>query len=271
MGSRQLQAQIEKEESGLPVALRTLQRALLESDAYFGRQNIETAHVLNSLGIAYQANGDLDKADAAFRDSWAVYEAIDNVRSAGALLVLGNWATVAYSKKEFDRAEKQLVQASTLRKELYGPSAALAAMQANLGKIILRAKRPRDALVQLEPAYAMALQYTGEHSTVTIAVMQSLVEAKLQLRQLGPAAEMLEQAKAAARAHSGEDQVMYAICLGLEARLQQANGNGKQARILAEQMAAKLQALGEAGAPYAPEVERLRSELAGSSDAAAPR
>ncbi|MEO8160733.1 MAG: serine/threonine-protein kinase, partial [Arenimonas sp.] len=141
VGSRQLEAQIQKEESGLPASLRTLQRALLEHDEYFGRRNTETANVLNSLGIAYQANGEIEKADAAFRDSWAVHQAIGNVRSAAALLTLGNWATVAYRKNELDRAEKLLVQASTLRKELYGPSAALAAMQANLGKIILRAKR----------------------------------------------------------------------------------------------------------------------------------
>ncbi len=270
VGSRQLQAQIEKEESGLPTSLRTLQRALLEHDEYFGRQNIETANLLNSLGIAYQANGDIDKADAAFRDSWSVHEAKNNVRSAGALLTLGNWATVAYRKNELDRAEQLLVRATTLRKELYGPSAALAAMQANLGKIILRAKRPDDAMVQLQPALAMARQYTGEHSTLTIAVMQSLVEAKIQLRQLQSAADLLVRAKAAARVHSGEDQVLYALCLGLEARLQHISGNPAQARDLANQMAAKLLALGEAGAPYAPEVQRLRAELGmAASDVAA--
>lgn len=261
VGSRQLQAQIEKEESGLPASIETLQRALLEHDAYFGRNNIETANLLNSLGIAYQANGDIDKADAAFRDSWAVHQAKDNLRSAAALLTLGNWATVAYRKNELGRAEELLVRATTLRKELYGPSAALAAMQANLGKIILRAKRPGDALAQLQPALEMAGQFTGAHSTLTIAVMQSLVEARIQLGQLPAAAEMLAQAKAASLVHSGKDQVLYALCLGLDARLQHASGKSVEARNLADQMAAKLSALGEAGAPYAPEIQRLRDEL----------
>lgn len=125
-------AQVEKEESGLPASIRTLQQALLEHDAYFGRQNIETANILNSLGIAYQANGDIDKADAAFRDSWAVHQALGNERSAAALLTLGNWATVAYRKQDLKRAEELLAHASRLRRELYGPSAALAAMQGNL-------------------------------------------------------------------------------------------------------------------------------------------
>ena len=168
---------------------------------------------------------------------------------------------MAYRKNDLKRAESLLVEATTLRRELYGPSAALAAMQANLGKIILRAKRPGDALIQLQPALKMASQYTGEHSTLTIAVRQSLVEARIQLGQLPAAAEMLALAKAAALVHSGADQVLYALCLGLDARLQHASGKPAEARDLADQMAAKLSALGEAGAPYAPEIQRLRDEL----------
>ena len=265
IGSRQLQAQVEKEERGLPASIRTLQQALLEHDAYFGRNNIETANILNSLGIAYQANGDIDKADAAFRDSWAVHEALGNERSAAALLTLGNWATVAYRKQDLKRAEELLAHASSLRRELYGPSAALAAMQGNLGKIVLRAGRPRDALAQLEPALAMARQYTGEHSPLTVAILQSQVEARIALHELPAAETLLAQAKDAARANSGETQVLYAICMGLEARLRHAQGRDAEADQLAERMAGILSALGEAGAPYAPEMQRLRSELASAA------
>ena len=262
VGSRQLQAQIEKEESGLPASIRTLQAALLEHDAYFGRQHVDTANLLNSLGIAYQANGDIDKADAAFRDSWAVHKALGNERSAAALLTLGNWATVAYRKQDLKRAEKLLADASALRRELYGPSAALAAMQGNLGKIVLRAGRPRDALAQLEPALAMAGQYTGDHSPLTVAILQSQVEARIALHDLPAAEHLLARAKDAARANSGETQVLYALCLGLEARLRLAQGRADDARQLADRMAATITALGDAGAPYAPEIQRLRAELA---------
>lgn len=262
IGSRQIQANIEKEESGLPTSIRTLQVALLESDDYFGRNHIDTANVLNSLGIAYQANGDIDKADAAFRDSWAIYQKLDGERSAAALLTLGNWATVAYRKKDLKRAEDLLVRATTLRRELYGPSAALAAMQANLGKIILRAGRPSDAMAQLTPALAMSRQYTGEQSTLTIALLMSLTEGQLKLGDLTTASATLAQAKDAARASSGEEQVMYALCEGLEARLRLREGKPAEARRLADVMARKITALGEAAAPYAPEVQTLKSEVA---------
>lgn len=265
VSSRQLQAQVEKEESGLEVSIRTLQAALLEHDAFFGRDHLETANVLNSLGISYQANGDIDKADAAFRDSWAVHQALGNERSAAALLTLGNGATVAYRKKELVRAEDLLTRASSLRRELYGPSAALAAMQGNLGKIVLRAGRPKDALPQLQAALPMSRQFTGDHSPLTVAIMQSLIEARIALREYPAAEQLLAEARDAARANSGEDQVLYAFCLGLEARLRAAQGRLGDARPLAERMAAIIAGLGDAGAPYAPEVERLRAELANAA------
>jgi non-specific serine/threonine protein kinase/serine/threonine-protein kinase len=259
--SRQTQARIEKEESGLPTSIRTLQAALLEHDEYYGRNTAETANLLNSLGIAYQANGDIDKADAAFRDSWQVHAKIGASRSAAALLALGNWATVAYRKKDFSRAEELLLKATTLRRSLYGPSAALAAMQGNLGKIILKQERPRDALLQLDQALPMSREYTGEHGPLTIAILQSITEARIELGDLKLANESLAQAKDAARINSGEDQLLYAVCQGVEARLRLAEGDKVQAQALVGQMAGKITALGEAGAPYAPSVQQLRAEI----------
>ncbi|PZO09211.1 MAG: hypothetical protein DCF27_06215 [Lysobacteraceae bacterium] len=269
--SRQLQAQIEREESGLPTSIRTLQAALREHDAYFGRQHLSTANLLNSLGIAYQTNNDTDLADAAFRDAWAVYGTLGQEASAGALLTLGNWATVAFRKNDFGSAEDRLKRASTLRRQLYGPSAALAAMQANLGKVIVRARRPDEALPLLVDSLAMSREFTGEQSPLTVAILQSLTEAHLLRGELDLAARHLALARDAARAHSGEEQVLYALCDGMEARLQMKRGHHAKALEWANVMAGKFDALGEAGAPYQPEVLRLRGELNAGAAAAADR
>ncbi|MFY2762620.1 protein kinase domain-containing protein [Arenimonas sp. MALMAid1274] len=263
--SRQLQAQIEREESGMEVSLRTLQQSLAEHDAYFGRQHTSTANLLNSLGIAHQHNNDTEKADAAFRDAWAVHVALHQENSAGALLTLGNWATVAFRKNDLASAEDRLRRASTLRRELYGPSAALAAMQANLAKVMLRDKRAGEAMPLLVDSLAMSRQYTGDQSPLTAAILQSLTEGHLQRGELDLAQGRLAEARASARAHSGEDQVMYALCDGLEARLGIATGDLAHARAMADVMAAKIAALGDAAKPYAAEVERLRGELAAAA------
>ena len=269
--SRLLQAQIESEESGLPTSIRTLQAALVEHDAYFGRQHGATASLLNSLAIAYQNNNDTDLADAAFRDAWDVYGALGQHESAGALLTLGNWATVAFRKNDFASAEDRLKRASSLRRQLYGPSAALAAMQANLGKVIVRARRPDEALPLLVDSLAMSREFTGDQSPLTVAILQSLTEVHLLRGEFDQAASHLAQARDAARAHSGEQQVLYALCDGMEARLQMALGQHARALELANVMAAKFDALGAAGAPYQPEVQRLRSELTAGAAAAADR
>ncbi|WP_146907732.1 serine/threonine-protein kinase [Arenimonas daejeonensis] len=261
LGSRQLQAQVEREESGLQRSIDTLRAALVEHDAHFGREHASTASLLNSLGIAYMGNNEVEPADAAFADAWAAYSAIGQQHSAGALLTLGNWAAVAFRKSDLAAAEERLRLASGLRRDLYGPSAALAAMQANLGKIILRGGRADEALPLLEDALAMSRQYTGEQSPLTVAVLQSLAETRLQRGELDLAAARLDEARAAARAHSGEDQVLYALCDGLEARLRLARGDAGGANAMADVMAAKLAALGPAGAPYQPELQRLRADL----------
>lgn len=270
LGSRQLQAQVEREESGLPQSIATLKAALVEHDAYYGRAHPSTASLLNSLAIAHQNNNETDLADASFQAAWDAYGAINQRNSAGALLTLGNWATVAFRKNDLAAAEERLRLATGLRRELYGPSAALAAMQANLGKVILRGKRADEALPLLEDALAMSRQYTGEQSPLTVAVLQSLAEAQIQRGQLDLAAARLDEARNAARAHSGEEHVLYAICDGLEARLRLARGDLAGARAQAEVMAAKIAALGPAGSPYQPEVQRLRGELEAAAASPAP-
>ena len=267
LGSRLLQAQVEREESGLPTAIATLKATLAEHDRHYGRDHANTAGVLNSLAIALLHNGEIEPADAAFREAWQAFGAAGQQASAGALLTLGNWATVAFRKNDLASAEQRLRQATDLRRQLYGPSAALAAMQANLGKIVLRAGRADEASPLLEDALAMSREFTGEHSPLTVSALQGLTEALIRLGQLEPAAARLAEAQAAARAHSGEQQVLYALCDGLDARLRLARGDLAGARELAAVMAVKVDALGPAAAPYQAEVQRLRGEL----DAAATR
>jgi Tfp pilus assembly protein PilF/predicted Ser/Thr protein kinase len=265
LGSRGLQAQVEREESGLPTAIATLRAALAEHDDHYGRAHANTAGVLNSLAIALLHHGEIEPADAAFRDAWQAFGAAGQQASAGALLTLGNWATVAFRKNDLASAEQRLRQASDLRRQLYGPSAALAAMQANLGKIVLRAGRADEALPLLEEALAMSREFTGGQSPLTISTLQGLAETRIRLGQLDAAAAQLAEARAAARAHSGEQHVLYALCDGLEARLRLARDDLPGARALADAMAAKFDALGPAGAPYQAEVQRLRGELAAAA------
>ena len=117
----------------------------------------------------------------------------------------------------------------------------------------------------------MSREFTGDQSPLTVAILQSLTEVHLLRGEFDQAASHLAQARDAARAHSGEQQVLYALCDGMEARLQMALGQHARALELANVMAAKFDALGAAGAPYQPEVQRLRSELTAGAAAAADR
>ena len=107
----------------------------------------------------------------------------------------------------------------------------------------------------------MSLQYTGDHSPLTVAILQGIGEAQIEQGQLDAAAQTITRAKDAARAHSGQKDVLYALSLGLEARLNLARGDRATAQALADSMRRTITALGEAGQPYLPQIQRLQTEL----------
>ncbi len=261
LNNRIAQSVLEKIEVGPSKAIQTLKAGIVESKQYFSRSHTDTAIMLNSLGIAYQEQGELDLADKAFAESLAMFRELGEHRSASALLTLGNSATVAFRKNEFELAEKRLIEAASVRRELYGTSASLASMLGNIAKVVLRAKRPDEAMTYIEQALPMSRQFTGEHSTLTIYILQTKIEARIQLRQFQLATDELAQAKNAALKQTGEENLLYAICFGLEARLNLAQGKKKAASDLADIVEAKFKALGEVGAPYLSSIVELRKQI----------
>jgi len=75
-------------------------------------------------------------------------------------------------------AEALYRRALNVRRSLFGPSAALAALLNNLGKLQLRLGRPEQALPLLQEAVVLAREYAGENSLNALAAMAGLGEAQ---------------------------------------------------------------------------------------------
>ena len=258
--SRVIQSQLERAAGNVDGAIATLRAGLAERIAISGRGHRETAYAMNALALALMNAGQLPEADRVLGESLQIMTALGKQDSANALTMLSNQAVIAAMLGDNARAEPLFVKAVKLRRELYGRSAALAALQQNLGRLMVRSGRAADAQPLLEDALAMAKEFTGEHSPMTLTIMLSVAEVRIPLAEANAEATLLEAQRAVA-AQLGASHVLYARSEQLLARLRLAQGRTREAATAIDSAEHKLVTLGPAGAPYLPEIKALREQL----------
>ena len=268
--SRVIQSQLERSAGNVDRAIATLRAGLAERIAISGRGHRETAYAMNALALALMNAGQLQEADRVLGESLQIMAALGKQDSANALTMLSNQAVIAAMLGDHARAEPLFVRAVKLRRELYGRSAALAALQQNLGRLMVRSGRALDAKPLLEDALAMAKEFTGEHSPVTLTIMLSVAEVRIALADANAESSLLEAQRAIA-AQLGAGHVLYARGEQLLARLRLAQGRAREAATAIDSAERRLAALGPAGAPYLPEIKALRERLAGGHGIASSR
>jgi non-specific serine/threonine protein kinase/serine/threonine-protein kinase len=260
--SRVIESQLQRAEGDLAGANATLERGLQARIAISGRSHRETAYLINALALAQMDAGDLATADRLLGEALAIMQALGKGDSANALTMLSNQAVVAARLGDVARAEPLFERAVALRRELYGRSAALAALQHNLGRLRVRSGRAADALPLLDDALAMAREFGGERSPLTLTVMLSVAEVRIATGDRDGAEAALQAALAAIAAQFDDRQVLHARGEQLLARLRLDQGRRADAARAIDSAEGKLKALGPAGMAYLPEIAALRARLA---------
>lgn len=260
--SRVIESQLLRDAGDIDGAIATLRAGLSERIAISGRGHRETAYVMNALALALMDAGQLQEADRLLEQSLQIMAALGKQDSANALTMLSNQAVIAVRLGDAARAEPLFKRAVELRRRLYGRSAALAALQQNLGRVMVRSGRAQQARPLLEDALLMAQEFAGERSLVTLTIMLSVAEVQLATSSPREAESMLHSALQGIAAQFDSNHVLYARGLQLEARLRMEQHRLAEARRAIDESERKLKALGVAGAPYLPEIEVLRAKLA---------
>lgn len=264
--SRLLQAQLEREAGDVERSIHTLRTALAERIEHSGLHHYDTVNVTNSLALALAGNNQLDEAARMMADAWSGVQALGRERSGWALVILNNRAGIAARQKDVAHAEALFREAITLRRELYGPSTALAVMHLNLGSILTSTGRAAEAASMLEPTLAMAIEYSGESSPVTINVLLKLARAHLALHDTHTAEHMVRRALDTGRRTFGEQHLLVADGETILARVLIEERRVGDARALVEHAAVTLRAIGPPGVSLLSEVEQLLSQLASRAD-----
>ncbi|WP_293392590.1 serine/threonine-protein kinase [Nevskia sp.] len=259
--SRLTQAQLERADGRAEAGIATLEAALVERSRISGDLHAETGIVLNNLAVAYFQADRLADADALFRRSWTVWETIGATQGVDALNTLNNWASLAVREQRFDEAEKLYRKALDTRRMLFGPSAALAALLNNLGKLNLRLDRPAEALPLLDEALKLARQYAGENSLNALAAQAGLGEAQAATGDATSSLATLDDLDARVGASFPPEHLLAAIAHLAQARRLAAASDVTAARRRLDAADAVLAQAGPQAATYSPQVAALRARL----------
>lgn len=259
--SLMLESRLRQQAGDADGAIALLQRGLAQRIALDGVYGRETGVFHNNLGVALFGLGRLDEAREAFRAASEVWRVARLRESADALNTLNNWGSLELSAGKPEVAAPLLEQAVTLRRQLYGPSAATAALLNNYGKLLLQTGRAGEALPLLAEAAAMGAQFAGTGSMHHVAALSGVAEAQLALGDAGRAEITAREALTAADQHLGSRHPGGAAPRLALARIHLARNEHAPVAALLDTVDAMAAAAGPAGQRIATQSASLRAQL----------
>ncbi len=266
-----VEAGLLREAGKRPEAMARLRTAIAELTALFGRDNGEIATLQHNLALHALEAGQIEVAAQALDEAERVLAASGRGRSVIAIGVLNLRAALALRRGDAAGAETLWRQAVERQRRDYGPSLALAAIELNLGRLIMAGSRFSEAMPILEEALRIAAPLAGESNAVTIMLRQSRATGLMVQNRLADAQGEIDQALRAAQAAFGERHPYVGIGLGARSQILLARGDPTAAMQALEQAEAILREAGAAGAPHLAELGPTRTLIEEALRGKAPR
>lgn len=252
-------------------AMARLWTAIAELTGLFGSDNGEIATLQHNLALHALEAGQNDVAAQALTEAERVLASSGRGRSVIAIGALNLRAALALRQGNAAVAETLWRQAVERQRRDYGPSLALAAIELNLGRLIMAGSRFAEAMPILDAALGIAAPLAGESNAVTIMLRQSRATGLMVQNRLSEAQGEIDQALRAARAAYGERHPYVGIGLGARSQILLARGDPAAAMQALEQAEGILREAGAAGAPHLAELGPTRTLIEEALRAKAPR
>jgi eukaryotic-like serine/threonine-protein kinase len=251
-----LRARERRAAGDLEGAIATMRAAITQRIALSGRVNRETAVLYNSYGIILTAAHRLDEALDAYRVTLEIYRALGLGEELDTWVVLGNLGGIEARTGHLKEAEAILKDAIQHQRDLVGNSGAVAADLGYYGRVMSLTGRPVQALTALGEAAALAAQYTGPSSPLTVQDRLFLGEAQLAAGDLVAARATLPDVERVAAGQYGPSHPLTLRTRLALARLMLAEGHDADAQA---QLAAIIPGLRSNGAQTVEELAQASS------------
>lgn len=257
--SRLTEARLLRDAGDAEGAIRVLRANLPARIAISGPNHRDTGVYHNDLGVMLTAAGRTEEAVPSFQAALAVWSTNGLENGPDALNTLNNLAALEVLSGRPARAEPLFRRAVEVRRKLYGPSAATAALLSNYGKTLMQLDRHAEALPFLREATEMARVHAGVASLHYASAVAGLSEASLATGRAGEAARLSEGAVSEVEAALGPDHPATAIVRIALARVRAAQGRKAEAGRLLDAAQVTLAALGPGAASQIKAIDQIRA------------
>ena len=256
-----IRAALLRERGSRPEGLALLRAAIERTRDVVGEDSHEEATLQHNLGVHLLEMGRNEEAEAAFARAQDLVVQQGRARSTIGIGIANHRAGLALRAGRVKEAEEIWREAATLRRDLYGPSTALAFTQMNLGRMLLGQGRHGEALPILEEAAEMALAFAGPESAVTILLHQSWALALGLEGRIGEAGRRIEDSLKVGAAAFGAEHIYQALGLATRSqlRLVERDFAGARADLAAARMI--VEGLGSSGAAQRAELDQLEAMI----------
>lgn len=193
IGAEMVRSQLAAD-AGDPVeAEAIIARSVPRRIALSGENSTDTAILLTNLGVARMRTGDFPGAIEASKRARDAFLSTDRLETPDGLNAMNNLATLYHMTGRLEEAESAYQTTLDLRRSLYGPSAALAVLISNYGKLKLQSGEVDQAVALFDEAMPMANEFGGAASPPAIAVHFGLIEALAEQGDVVAARDELEE------------------------------------------------------------------------------
>lgn len=222
-------------------------------------------HYVN-LSVHLFVAGRFDEFQAMLDRAERAAKAGGRERTSPGLLIITMRGVAAARRGDFEAMERYSRQSAELRRELFGPSAALANDLFSLGMAQLRNGKPAEALATLREALAMMEAHLGKQPSMLL-IYAALVDALVALDRLDEAEDVLREVEPLM---AQAEPLRRGTMLRARATLRLAQGRYEECLADAEAAEALFESLGAVGEPLLATTAAVREKAAKARAAATP-
>lgn len=263
--SRSMQAQVARAQGDPKKAVAILEHAIAKRRTLLSEPDRDSGAQLNSLALALSQLGRYAEAVDRTNEGYRIFQTLGLGKTGAAIALVNNRANAEIYLGNYSAAEADLRNVVDLRRQLYGESPELAALQNNLATVLVHEKHYAEAATLIESSLRISLAQAGEAGRSTIALRTNLAELYVEMDRVDEAAPLVDAAVRTAQSHYGADSEIAGNAYRARAKVEAKQVKIPAARADLEKATKIFTAMGKGGEIYLKTLEKLRADLQATS------